>query len=219
MNVHCPNCGCVYDIKTENLPKSAGNGDLGYGWWLKCYKCQHKWWLKNSVVEKTTNEPMVADVQTKIRKIEQLKGNKKTVVKKKRKRKWWGSVVLLACLALFCFYKKDAFYEYLLAKNRRLSSNMMSNVVMQDVKYFLTELPDNDGVRITINGKIFNKDMTVVKLNGVKVFVCDSHGKEIKSWSEKLQYGYIVSGDYIDFSVSETLVCGVSDIKVEVSAF
>ncbi|MDR2666577.1 MAG: hypothetical protein LBB34_00450, partial [Holosporales bacterium] len=61
MNVKCPYCSCCYEISMDLLKQPIGHEKLGYGWWLRCYKCHKKWWLRNSVVEGQMNSPLRAD--------------------------------------------------------------------------------------------------------------------------------------------------------------
>jgi len=220
MNVKCPYCGCVYDINCDLLKNPIGSEKLGYGWWLRCYKCQKKWWLKNSTVEASMNAPLIANRQSKIDKISKLKGNHRTRPTKKRNNLKIVKYIVLASIIVFigiAFYNKEIFYDYLLAKAKHLSTSMARNLTMNDVKYFIED--DNDAAKITVSGKIINEDRLVAKLKGVKISIYDSSGKEIKSWSSELKYGYIVSGDTMDFSTSEKLPKRDENIRVDVSIF
>ena len=215
MNVVCPNCGCAYDINPDILPKSTGNERFGYGWWLKCYKCQNKWWLKNSDVEQKINDPFVEEEPEQVNPTLKYTSNVLRPQKSKLKKiLFYIFCVFIICLAV---YKKDVFYDYLADKNKKISSNMLNNIAMEDVKYFIGT--ENNECKMTVKGKIVNKESSVIRINGVQIFVYDMLGNKIKSWSYPVEYGYIVSGDYIEFSTSENLEKNIEKIKVDVSIF
>ena len=225
MNVKCPYCGCVYNINYDMLKNPIGSEKLGYGWWLRCYKCQKKWWLKNSAVEMSANSPLIADRQAKIDKILQLNGNKREQRSPKKTVNLWKIfkyvVLLMILLAIGgIIYNKEMFHRFLLDKANHLSVNLASKLTMTDVRYFIEEDRETKAITLTVKGKIVNDDRNVAKLRGVKIFVMDSSGKEIKSWDAELKYGYIVSGDSLDFSTSKSLSEKVdNNIRVDVSIF
>ena len=220
MNVKCPYCGCSYDVSSDLLKNPTGNEKLGYGWWLRCYRCHKRWWLKNSTVEMQMNTPLVADKQSKIDKISKLKARNR----QQNKTNTWKIVKYIILLSVVVFagisyYNKDVFYNYLLTKAKHLSASMAGKLLMKDVKYTFSEGTSADNVKIVVEGKLINEDRVVAKLRGIKVSVFNSEGKELKSWNSALSAGYIVAGDSMSFSTFEFIAKQSSDIKVDVSIF
>lgn len=225
MKVKCPYCGCVYEIDYDLLKSPAGSEKLGYGWWLRCYKCKKKWWLKNSTVEMAVNSPLIADREAKINKISQLRvTNNRDISRPDSKVSVWRIVKYIAifsaiALISLTIYNKKMFYDYLLEKAAHLSMSMASKLTMTNVKYFIEEDKVNNKIKLTVTGKIVNSDRAVAKLKGVRIFVSDSSGKEIKFWDYNLKCDYMMSEDTLDFSTSDTLPKEVANIRVEASIF
>lgn len=216
MQIKCPYCGCSYEINFDLLKDPIGNENLGYGWWLRCYKCQKKWWLKQSDVMKTAGVPLSADRRGKIDKILKLKGKakRKTVIK-------WKYVVLFlfACLAVFGYLKKEGFVQYISNKAKHLSQTIVPKLSMKDVRYTLSEPDQNNLRKITITGKITNEDTVVAKFSGIECSLFDADRNKIKSWTEKLEKDFVMAGDSFDFATSTDLENVPNEIKVEVAIF
>lgn len=218
MNVKCPYCGCNYNIETESLPKPVGDSKLGYGWWLRCCKCQKKWWLKHLSVQIHANSPIKADISEKINRLSRLKKQKDA---KKTLKNIWSFIkylllILLIGAGVFGFYNKKIFAEYIKQKVERLSSNIAFKLRMLDVRYFL-ETNNQSDVILTVNGKIINDDKSVIRLNGIKVSVYDENNNEIEKWTDSIGTEYIMPGETLDFNTKHIVNKPDSNIKVDVS--
>ncbi|MDR3031462.1 MAG: hypothetical protein LBU35_03710 [Holosporales bacterium] len=217
MKVKCPYCGCIYNITPELLNAPIGNEKLGYGWWLRCYKCQKKWWLKNIDIAAQIDTPLIADKKAKIEKISRL-SNKKSLSNRKKSR-WvkYALLILVIIVAIGAYYKKDLFYEYITNKAKRLSESIIPKLTMKDVRYTLTPMEENNKYRVTVSGEIINEDKTVAKFKGIEFFVYDSQNNEIKSWTKNFDTDFVLSGDGLDFSSEEIIENLNGNIKVDVA--
>ena len=215
MNVKCPYCECSYELGADILKDPVGNEKLGYGWWLRCYRCKRKWWLRNTVVEMKMNTPIKVDKTAQIQRISAF-SRKKTVNTKKRGIRW-GKYVIYAVLitgAVTCYYQRTIFYDFLLKKAQHLSENVISKVAMSDVKYDVS--PDNI---LTVTGDISNYDEKVIaKVNGLKVTVFDNKSVVI-SWNNDFDNLRILPQQKSPFSVNKQLPGDIKDIRVEVSVY
>ena len=214
MNVKCPYCGCSYELSNDMLKEPIGNEKLGYGWWLRCYKCHKKWWLKNTTVEKTINTPIRADKQAKIERISSLSRRRHPT--SKRKTGCLKYIILLTLIggAALCYQYRNVFYDYLLIKAKRLSENVISKVTMTDVRY---EVDDNN--MLTVSGDVVNYDERMVsKVNGIKISVFDDKSM-ILSWNNEFDDFKILPQQKVPFNASKQLPGDVKDMRVEVSIF
>ena len=213
MNVKCPYCGCCYEINQNLLGDPIGNEKLGYGWWLRCYRCHKKWWLKNSYVEQTSNTPLKADKTAKI-------GRLKTLIKKHDKERkpynfgrflkyiFWIILILGICL---CYYFKDNFLNYINAKALHLRENISNKFDLSNVKYNI----DKDNV-ITVTGNINNRDSkNILTVNGLKVNILRQNEK-IDTWNNEFEGGVILPQQSMPFSSSKRLQGNTENITVEV---
>lgn len=212
MNVRCPYCGCCYEIDVEMLGNPIGNPKLGYGWWLRCYKCHKKWWLKNTFVEKSVNTPIKADKNAKIERISSLVRRRRCQNKSRVKK-----VIVLGLLLVaigFAYQERAVFYDYLLIKAKKLSENVNSKVMIADVKY---DIDENNLIKVF--GNLVNYDERMIaKINGVKVSIYDDKSM-ILSWNEEFEDMKILPHQKIPFSTSKQLPGDVKDMRVEVSIF
>jgi hypothetical protein len=221
MNVKCPYCGCCYDIKLDMLNKPIGNERLGYGWWLRCFKCQKKWWLKKSDVSLELEKSIKVNRSDQIAKISRLNRKRKgRVTRRSNFLSPINCMLVLAILltAVVVFYHRDVFTGYLIDRAKRLSKNTRRNITMSDVRYNISKAEDNDGVKIFVTGIIKNEDNSVANLRGVKISIFDGKN-EIKSWDSALQCDFIVPKDSLSFSTENTLDKTPDNIRVEVSIF
>ncbi len=213
MNVKCPYCGCCYEISQNLLGDPIGNEKLGYGWWLRCYRCHKKWWLENSYVEQTFNTPLKADKTVKV-------GRLKTLIKKHNEERKphnfsrFLKYVFLTILILgigLCYYLKDNFLNYINTKAIHLRENISNKLDLSNVKYNI----NNDNV-ITVTGNINNRDSkNILTVNGVKVNIFHQNEK-IETWNNEFEGGVILPQQSVPFSSSKRLQENTKDITVEV---
>ncbi|MDR1034349.1 MAG: hypothetical protein LBL32_00185 [Holosporales bacterium] len=220
MNVKCPYCGCSYKIKLDMLKNPIGNERLGYGWWLRCFKCQKKWWLKKSSISIELEKSIKANKSEQIAKISRLSGKRKHFIAKAGSLRVISCVLL--CIAILAvmgiFYHKDVFTEYLIDRARRLSKNTRKNITMSDVRYNISKTDDDESAKIFVTGVIKNDDNFVARIQGIKISIFDGKN-EIKSWDAPLRCDYIVPKDSLSFSTETTIDKVPDDIRVEVSIF
>lgn len=215
MNLKCPYCGCDYDIGAEILKNPIGSEKLGYGWWLRCYRCKRKWWLKNTAVEIEMNTPIKVDKSRQIQRISSL-SKKKAFCKKRCIFKTWTCVIWLSIIGscLLGYQYRSVFYQFLIEKARHLSENVAGKITMTDVKYELIV-----GNTITVTGNILNYDeRTITKVNGVKISVFDDQSL-IMTWNNDFEDLRILPQQKIPFSASKQLPRDIKNIRVEVSIF
>lgn len=213
MNLKCPYCDCCYEIDQKTLGNPIGNEKLGYGWWLRCYRCHKKWWLKNSFVEQTINAPLKAGKRAKIERLNSFA--------KRRDRKGRGfgfarilRYMLLGILALGiaagCYFKDD-FLNYIKVKAMRLRENISNKLDLREVKYNI----DKNNL-ITVSGDIVNTDSkNIMTIKGLKFNIFRKNEK-IDSWDNDFEDGMILPQQSIPFSSSKRLNGNTDDITVEV---
>lgn len=198
------------------MKNPIGNEKLGYGWWLRCFKCHKKWWLKNSDVALQSEKSLKADRKAKINSLSRLLPKKKG-----RNRSSflvrYISVFIIIVLGIVAFYKRDLLNNYLLDKARHLSEITTNKLTMIDVKYTTSRI-DDGSIKIFVTGSIKNEDNVVAKLKGIKVVVYDGD-KEIKSWTSTLQAEFIVPQDTLSFSTANALERPAENMRIEVSIF
>ena len=215
MNVKCPYCGCGYDIGADILKNPIGSEKLGYGWWLRCYRCKRKWWLKNTSVEIAMNTPIKVDKLKQIQRISSL-SKKKTTFGKRHSFKIWMCIIWLSIIGgcVIGYQYRSVFYKFLVEKARRLSENVAGKITMTDVKYEL--MADNT---VTVTGNILNYDeRAITKVNGVRVSVFDGQSL-IMTWNNDFDDLRILPQQKIPFSASKQLPKDIANIRVEVSIF
>ncbi len=215
MNLKCPYCGCGYDIGAEILKSPIGSEKLGYGWWLRCYRCKRKWWLKNTSVEIAMNPPIKIDKLKQIQRISSL-SKKKAVFGKRCSIKTWTCVMWLLIIGSCAlgYQYRSVFYKFLIEKARHLSETVAGKITMTDVKYEL--MVDNT---ITVTGSILNYDeRAITKVNGVKISVFDGQSLVI-TWNNDFEDLRILPQQKIPFSASKQLPKDIKNIRVEVSFF
>ena len=215
MNVKCPYCGCGYDIGADILKNPIGSEKLGYGWWLRCYRCKRKWWLKNTSVEIAMNTPIKVDKLKQIQRISSL-SKKKTTFVKRYSFKIWMCIIWLSIIGgcVIGYQYRSVFYKFLVEKARRLSENVAGKITMTDVKYEL--MADNT---VTVTGNILNYDeRAITKVNGVRVSVFDGQSL-IMTWNNDFDDLRILPQQKIPFFASKQLPKDITNIRVEVSIF
>jgi hypothetical protein len=223
MNVKCPYCGCEYSINPESLPKPLGDVKLGYGWWLRCYKCHKKWWLKNTVVQITTNTPIRADTARRMERLSKLKRHGDRNKKKSSRRviPWIFMLLLVSTVAFSVYNSRESIRNYIKQKIEHLSSNMLSKLRLLDVQYSIEKSDDapegSEKLEITVSGKIINEDKNPVKLRGIKVVVRDERDQEIVSWIDDAGIGQITPGEIASFSTKQSVENFDSQVKIDVS--
>jgi hypothetical protein len=214
MNVKCPYCNCVYNIDMDLLRNPAGDEHLGYGWWLRCYKCHKKWWLRNTDVERVFNTPLTADRQSRIDRLSTLTNKKPS--KRPKVRGYVTAKIAVFILVATCVYamylNRHVFYDYILAKARRVSESVTPKISVTDVKY---EIAD---AKMVVTGTVVNDDMTVVRVGGVRVTVFDGDSK-VLSWSSKIEPGALAPEQRTEFSTEHDVPDGIKSVRVEVSIF
>ncbi|MDR0640353.1 MAG: hypothetical protein LBF65_01295 [Holosporales bacterium] len=216
MNVRCPYCGCCYEISSDLLKNPIGDEKLGYGWWLRCFKCNKKWWLKNSDIVLQSERSLKADKNAKVENLSRLLPKQR----KRRKSRFFVrylSVILIVLLGTLAFYKWDLFRDYLLDRIKHLSQITSNKLTMLDVKYTTSNI-ENNGIKIFVTGMIKNEDNVVAKVKGIKVTIFDGD-REVKSWTSSLQAEFVVPHDSMSFSTANTLDRAIENMKVEVSIF
>jgi hypothetical protein len=216
MNIKCPYCGCCYNIDNSLLQNPVGNEKLGYGWWLRCHRCNKKWWLHNSIVADELG-PLKADKQEKIDKLSRLIKDKPKKIS--TPRSGWVTLPLILFLvgasACAIYFNRDVFYEYVIGKTNHILHSEASSVLLENVRYTLKEQSGN-GV-INVSGVIKNEGKVVVKLKGIRVSIFDG-SVLVQSSDSPLQPDFILPDDNLDFSVDYQLAREIKDIRIEVSA-
>jgi hypothetical protein len=218
VNIKCPYCGCSYEIDSDLLKAPIGNEKLGYGWWLRCYKCQKKWWLKNTDVAMYMDMPLRADKVAKIEKLSRLARKGQPVPKKIYWMKYLFIILIIATIAI-SYYKRDLFYNYIANKAKHLSEAIVPKLTMKDVKYMLEPIENENKYKIIVTGKIINEDKIVAKFKGIEFSVYDSNNNNIKSWVKNFETDFILVDDSIEFSSTETIEKPIDNIKVNVAIF
>ena len=157
------------------------------------------------------------DILRKLHKMK--KKNKKIPCNNKNKfiKKRYIVLFILMTILGLCYFNKDFFMEYIHHKIDRLSTNLISKLKLQDVKYLLENTENHDKISMIVTGKILNEDDLVLKVRGVRVVVYDQNNVEIVSWDDNIKEGFIVSGDVVDFRTIHDIPRFSGNIRVDVS--
>lgn len=215
MNVKCPYCGCGYELGTDVLKNPIGNEKLGYGWWLRCYRCKRKWWLKNISVEIEMNPQIKVDKLAQIQRISAF-AKKNSTSGTKYSHRVWRYIILLMIIgvAILCYQYRAVFCDFLIEKAKHLSENVAGKLAMADVKYDISI-----GDMLTVTGNILNYDeRTITKVNGVRISVFDDKSL-ILNWDNSFDDLRILPQQKVPFSVTKQLPQGIKNIRVKVSVF
>ncbi|MDR1365014.1 MAG: hypothetical protein LBJ42_00300 [Holosporales bacterium] len=215
MNVKCPYCGCLYNVGAELLRNPSGDENLGYGWWLRCYKCHKKWWLKNTEVDLAFNAPLTADRQARIDRLSSLTGKRK-IVRNVKRRKFNITKVAVFIVIATCAYElylnRGMFYDYIISKARRTFESSVPKISVADVKYSVI------GANITVTGVVVNDDMVTARINSIKVIVSDG-SSEILSWTSEPEASSIPPGRQVEFSTNHSVPGEIKNMRVKVLIF
>lgn len=210
MRVTCPYCNCHYDIRPEILKEPIGNVKLGYGWWLRCYKCQKKFWLSSTRVMQITATPIKANRRKQIKNI----SNFKVSLRKKKNIKFYiiSSVIILS--SIIGYYGRDTFKNIIINRISNITKSTITSLQLANISYRL-ETVDNKH-KIYITGFIVNNTATIIPINGLKVIIY-SNGKEMTSWQITPDAKNAIPGDKIFFSNEKVIEKIYPNIQVGVS--
>ena len=212
MHIKCPYCNCDYDIRSNTLGEAIGNIELGYGWWLRCYKCHKKFWLSNTKVINFDLSPVKANKQEKIKQLETLVPKKTN--KKKHKIKWNYIILLISAIASvsLCIYKRVAIQNFFNQKILNFIRKNETNLQLKNVSYRLYQ---NEGHnKIYLCGYIVNNTKSIMSFNYLRVFVTVSNNNAnnndtasnnitnniIASWNIEPNVKNIIPGDKLFFA-------------------
>lgn len=217
MNIKCPYCGCCYEISNDMLKEPTGSEKLGYGWWLRCYSCKKKWWLKNTEVEEKFNTPPKADKLNSIESISRLSRRVRRTNKTSQRRFSFASCIIWLVLFIaicVCYVSRNVFYDYLVEKAQKLSEIVSSKITLSNVRY---DVDSSNVVKVT--GNVVNYDTrSVAKVGGLSITVF-SGNVLISEWQEKFDDLKILPHQKVPFESSKQLPDGIKNIRVEVSVF
>ena len=210
MRVTCPYCNCHYDIRPEILKEPIGNVKLGYGWWLRCYKCQKKFWLSSTRVMQITATPIKANRRKQIKNI----SNFKVSLRKGKNIKFYiiSSVIILS--SIIGYYGRDTFKNIIINRISNITKSTITSLQLANISYRL-ETVDNKH-KIYITGFIVNNTATIIPINGLKVIIY-SNGKEMTSWQITPDAKNAIPGDKIFFSNERVIEKIYPNIQVGVS--
>lgn len=211
MNVKCPYCSCNYEISKDLLGQPIGSEKLGYGWWLRCYRCHKKWWLKNTFIEETFNAPPRFDRGVAINKISSLRRKKSEVNKISKVWKYILAALTIFLLALG-YNHRVVFYNYLENKAQHLIETASSKIVMSEVKYAVQD------ETITISGNIINgNERSIANIKALKISLFNKSQK-VLSWEAALDNIRLLPQQKVPFSVQKKIPdIPAADVRVEVS--
>ena len=210
MKVTCPYCNCHYDIRPEILKEPIGDVKLGFGWWLRCYKCQKKFWLSNTKVMQLTATPVKANRNRQVRNISIFNGN----LRKKSNKKFYIISSVIVLLSVAGYYNRDAFSNLVVNRISSINKSTITSLQLANIAYRL-ETVDNQN-KMYITGFILNNTATIIPVNGLKVVVY-SNGKEMTSWIIKPDAKNAIPGDRIFFSNEKIIEKIYPNIQVGVS--
>ena len=210
MKVTCPYCNCHYDIRPEILKEPIGDVKLGFGWWLRCYKCQKKFWLSNTKVMQLTATPVKANRNRQVRNISRFNVN----LRKKSNKKFYIISSVIVLLSVAGYYNRDAFSNLVVNRISSINKSTITSLQLANIAYRL-ETVDNQN-KMYITGFILNNTATIIPVNGLKVVVY-SNGKEMTSWIIKPDAKNAIPGDRIFFSNEKIIEKIYPNIQVGVS--
>ena len=210
MRVTCPYCNCHYDIRPEILKEPTGNVKLGYGWWLKCYKCQKKFWLSNTKVTQMTATPIKANRKRQIKNISKFRFS----LKKRRNIKFYIISSVIVISSLTGYLCRDFFKNLVINRISNITKSTITSLQLDNISYRLETV--NNINKIYITGFILNNTATIIPINGLKIVIY-SNGKEMISWQVNPNAKNAIPGDKIFFSSEKVIDKIYPNIQVGVS--
>lgn len=221
MNIRCPYCNCHYNIVETALEKPSTDPKLGRGWWLICYHCAKKWWLKYYSVQKVNALPVKADSQGIVEKLEDLKIRAEE--KQDRTQKIAPNVTyyyfgFIAALVGTYFVYHEYINNFFDKRVYTLPNNLPNNLPLLDVKYQVNSFNvDNNNIEILIAGNILNKENYIVAVNGVKVAILDEFANNVVSWVEPMHVQGVLPGSNMKFITKRIIRKINKNLRVDVS--
>lgn len=203
MRIRCPYCDCHYDIHPDTLGNPLGSEKLGFGWWLRCYQCQKKFWLKSTVVINTGFAPMKADRTNTIRKLSKMS---KIGQKKHKISKYNGAlyilIIILIVICGFCYTHMSEVRGFFASKVKQFTASAVMGLQLSDIVYRIDKI---DGrYRISVMGNIVNNTQSIQQCNGLHIVVLDNN-TEITSWTFMPDIKNVIPGDKLVFNTDKNI--------------
>ena len=214
MHIKCPYCGCDYDIRSNTLGEPIGNIQLGYGWWLRCYKCHKKFWLSSSKVINFDLSPVKADKQKKIEELKNLIPNKQTNKKlhKIRISKWLFILTFLS-IVILGVYKRHALQNFIDKKLLTFVQKNATNLQLKNVSYRVYQ---NGGqTKLYLCGYVVNNTKSIMSFNYLRVYVTFNQSV-IANWNIEPNIKNIIPGDKIFFASDVFIKNFPPDFKINI---
>ncbi len=221
MRISCPYCDCHYDIHPDTLGNPIGSEKLGFGWWLRCYQCQKKFWLKSTTVIDTGFAPFKADKVSTISRLSKLSRHSKLGKFSRFRKKQRGKsghngilyilIITLATMGGVCYTHIDEIREFFITKVKHFTASTIVGLQLTNIVYRIDKV---DGqYRISVIGNIVNNTQSVLQCNGLHIVVL-SENKEITSWDFVPEPKSIIPGDKIAFSTEKNTVIEPKEPKI-----
>lgn len=211
MRIKCPYCNCHYDIHPDTLGNPVGNINLGFGWWLRCYQCQRKFWLKSTTVINTGFSPVKADRNRTIKKLSKLTNKKGKRNHSSRNVLIYIIILVLTVTIGICYTHMEHIQSFFANKVRHFTNSTVTTVTLSNITYRIDQL--NNQYKLTVMGDVINTTPSIKSYNGIHIVLL-SFGKEIASWTFVPEMKSVIPGGRVAINTSSILNAVPKDIQV-----
>lgn len=208
MRIRCPYCDCRYDIHPDTLSNPVGHERLGFGWWLRCYQCQKKFWLKSTTVINTGFSPIKADSANTIRRISNFSHRK---VKSNKRNYTAYILIILTIIGYVCYANMGYIRNFFITKMNHFTAFAATNLQLSNIIYRIDKIDKK--YRVAIMGNIENKTNTIMSYNGVRILLL-SGSLEFASWTYEPDVKSVIPGEKVVFNTDRLLDTAPSNIRV-----
>lgn len=222
MNLKCPYCGCEYDIDTGSLPAPAGDDRLGYGWWLRCFRCHKKWWTPNADAQMNLESQLSISEQDRIDRLSRFRERVAKQGHAHKSKTWKLLFKFIVCIAISSifvggiYFNRSYIYNYVTQKAIVLRRNLDRHIILEDVSSKVDDLP-GDKLKVSVSGKVTNNDQGIVKITGIRIKLIDLNtGDNVLYWDELFKKNYLVGRESLGFNFEKELGGVKAPVKVDI---
>lgn len=210
MRIRCPYCDCHYDIHPDTLGNPIGSEKLGFGWWLRCYQCQKKFWLKSTTVINTGFAPIKADKMSMINRLSRIcdrsRPEKLSKFEKKHRITKHNGVLFVLIITLiiggFCYMHINEIQHFLITRVNRFTVSTALGLQLSNIVYRIDKF--NGQYRIIVMGNIINNTQSILQCDGLHIVVLNGNTEAI-SWTFVPNTKNIIPGDKLAFSTDRSI--------------
>lgn len=211
MRIRCPYCDCFYDIHPDTLGKPVGHEKLGFGWWLRCYQCQKKFWLKSTFVINTGFSPIKADNRMAINKLSKFTHKNRKQNKNKRNYSIYIVILLLIIAGSVCYTHINYIRDFFVTKINHFTAFATTSLQLSNITYRIDKV--NGQYCVAVMGNIINNTNTIMSYSGIRIVLLRGNS-EFASWTYEPDVKTVIPGDKVVFNTDRLFEIVPSNIKV-----